>query len=119
MRTWEKPELYVEEFELSQHVAAGCGTDVNITVTPGSTTKVVVRCASEYGNDGGQGHYYQEYNVEDTNKNGKIDWDEFVASGAVAENGNITGKGHSNHRPVVVIPGRPGEFDTTAKPFTS
>ena len=29
MRDWIKPELIIEEFELSQHVASGCGTRVS------------------------------------------------------------------------------------------
>ena len=48
MREWTKPELYVEDFELSQHVAAGCGTQTEIVVKPGEWITVGIGSANSY-----------------------------------------------------------------------
>ena len=115
MREWTKPELYVEDFELSQHVAAGCGTQTEIVVKPGEWIQVVIGCASSYS---GTGHWHKDVKVYDDNGNGKIDWDEFTKYAEVADNGNVTGSGHRNHGKSVYIPGHE-EIVITEKPFTS
>lgn len=115
MREWTKPELYVEDFELSQHVAAGCGTQTEIVVKPGEWITVGIGCASSYS---GNGHWHTDVNVYDDNKNGKIDWEEFTKYAGAADNGQITGRGHENHQQSVYLPGGE-EIITTEKPFTS
>lgn len=115
MRKWVKPELYVEEFDLSQPVAAGCGTQVDITVTPGGEITIGYGCASSYP---GQGHWHTDVEVFDDNNNGKIDWDEFTKYAGAADNGQQTGQGHANHTRSVYLPGGE-EIVTTEKPFTS
>ena len=115
MREWTKPELYVEDFELSQHVAAGCGTQTEIVVTPGGYISLIYGCSSF---EKGQGHWRVNYNVVDDNQNGKIDWDEFVKYTEAARNGVETGEGHANHSTSVWIPDGE-EIVTTKKPFTS
>ena len=115
MRKWIKPELYVEKFELSQHVAAGCGTQTEIVVKPGEWVTIGYGCASSYP---GQGHWHTNVDVYDDNGNGKIDWDEFTKYAGTADNGNVTGSGHRNHTRSVWLPGGE-EIVVTDRPFSS
>ncbi|KIR02095.1 hypothetical protein P261_00909 [Lachnospiraceae bacterium TWA4] len=95
MRKWVKPELVEEEFELDQHVAAGCGTKTEIIVTPGGSISVGYGCHSSYP---GGGHWHTTAIIPDKNKNGKIDWSEVVDALKTADNGVRTGNGHRNHQ---------------------
>lgn len=115
MEKWIKPEITVENFELSQHVAYGCGTKTEITVTPGGSVTVGIGCASSYP---GKGHWHAKFDIVDTNKNGKIDWSEVTAQMEVADNGNFTGVGHSGHHVTITTPGGQ-EIETTEIPFSS
>lgn len=36
MKTYQRPELYYESFELSQHIAGGCDVVVNAALTDGA-----------------------------------------------------------------------------------
>lgn len=114
MKNWVKPELYVEKFELSQHVAAGCVSKVDISITPGGSITVGIGCASTYT---GKGHWHTTVDVKDEDGNGKIDWNEFTKAAGAADNGVITGQGHSNHTVTMTVPGY--EISTEEKPFTS
>lgn len=115
MKKWIKPELYIEDFELSQHVAAGCGTKTEIIVKPGGFITVGVGCASSYS---GQGHWHTDMKIEDTNNNGKIDWSEVVEQVGAADNGVVTGSGHRNHQSSIYLPGGE-EIQVIEKPFSS
>lgn len=100
-RKWTKPELYVEEFELSQHVAAGCGTSSEIIFDEQITVEYA-GCRHE-----GKGHWGAvDVTLVDTNKNGLIDWDEFkTAVDNKASNGQETGDGHASHGFVIKMQG--------------
>lgn len=115
MKKWIKPGLYIEKFELSQHVAEGCGKKTEIIVNPGESIVVGVGCASSYS---GQGHWHSDVEIKDTNNNGKIDWDEVVAQVGAADNGVVTGSGHRNHQSSIYLPGGE-EIEIIEKPFTS
>lgn len=99
-KKWTKPELYVEEFEVSQHVAAGCGPSSEIVFDEQITVEYA-GCSHE-----GQGHWgAANVTLVDTNKNGLIDWEEFKACVDGAYNGKETGSGHANHGFIIRIPG--------------
>ena len=109
-KTYERPDLYCEEFNLSEHVAKGCGAKTEIV--PGSSVTVdFVACEQLIKADGslghGQGHWVgKDLVIEDTNKNGIIDWSEFVAATGSAQNGVITGSGHEGHNLQMKVPGQ-------------
>lgn len=120
MKKWVKPELYVEEFELSQHVASGCSVkiDEGIEVEPGYSKTYEVGCMEKTG----KGHWgtVTITAADDTNGNGKIDWSEFVAVAQTAYNGVATGNGHQNHHPGVNIDGKVYPIDgSQGTPFNS
>ncbi len=116
MKKWSKPELLIEEFRLEQSVAAGCGVDTEIIVTPGGYTTVYMGCRQQNG----KGHWDANEGliINDTNGNGKIDWSEFTAAVESARNGRTTGGGHQNHQEYVKLPDGT-EIKYNEKPFTS
>ena len=120
MKNWVKPELYVENFELSQHVAAGCDTDYpNIKPSqPGGYITVSFGCSKDGELMNGEGHWAGNEPVYDTNENGKIDYSELVNAYNTAKNGKLTGQGHENHTPVIIIGNTPVDIENQ-KPFTS
>ncbi len=125
MRKWEKPELYVEEFELSQSVAYGCKTDLGGSVEPGTSITLHLICTNPNDPDKtltGQGHYHldEDVMIYDTNENGKIDWNEITAQlDAVARNGKTTGLGHMNtHNGQIIYDGKQYDFNKEM-PFNS
>lgn len=79
MRDWIKPELVVEEFELSQHVANGCGTPLG---NANSTYPKTVYATYEH-NGNNKDPYPETFefskNNNDTDGDGKIDRSEFEA----------------------------------------
>lgn len=118
MKNWVKPELYVENFELSQHVAAGCGEIIIIRPTePGGSVSVESGCMVGGKFATGEGHWHFEGVVTDTNRNGVIDWNEFTAAAKTAQNGVVTGGGHANHTPAIRVGGT--IVDVENKPFNS
>ncbi|MDO4492004.1 MAG: hypothetical protein Q4B85_13145 [Lachnospiraceae bacterium] len=108
MKAWTKPELYIEEFQLEQHIAAGCGT---ITIPPeaGGSVTGSFKCTQIQGQNP-KGHWdLSDLTVTDINGDGRIVWDEIMAAAEeynrTALNGQITGNGHQNHAPVFQLPG--------------
>lgn len=100
-KEWTRPELYMEEFELSQHIAAGCGPSTEIKFDDKITVEYA-GCKHEKG----QGHWGAEnVTIYDKNKNGVIDWEEFVDAVGSAYNGNETGSGHYEHGLIIRLPG--------------
>ncbi len=118
MKEWIKPELYVENFELDQHVAAGCTTKTKITVTPGGSITVTLGCASKYGTPDSGGHWRSKETITDTDGNGIIDWAEVTTAIGTATNGVVTGKGHGNHTHSIYLPDGE-EIEIINQPFTS
>ena len=110
-KEYVRPELYKEEFCLSEHVAKGCGSKIEIT--PGSSVTVDRVCCSQLlgkepgTNQGGQGHWdFTNVTLYDDNGNGNIDWAEIVKYVGHAQNGVETGGGHNHHEINIVIPGK-------------
>lgn len=119
MRTWEKPELIVEDFELEQHVAHGCEMDLPELKPekPGAPVILSMGCTKDGVPMNGNGHWDSTVPVYDANGNGKIDWAEFVKYQEKARNDIQTGQGHDNHRFAVLINNKP--VYPESKPFTS
>ncbi|MCI5950689.1 MAG: EF-hand domain-containing protein [Floccifex porci] len=117
---WKKPELIVETFQLSQHIAAGC------THKPGEVpdfpdipvednAKIKLGCQGYTG----KGHYAEVIldSSYDKDGSGDIDWNEFVAAVEHARNNVMTGSGHRNHNIQVLDP--PPGYDPGIVVFNS
>ena len=78
MRDWIKPELVVEKFELSQHVASGCGTKLG---DANSTYPIKVYATYVHNGNNRKDTITLDFlkDNNDTDGDGKIDRSEFVA----------------------------------------
>ena len=114
-RVWEKPELFVENYELTQVVAAGCGTKI---VEVSTSSYVTMGCRQS-----GNGHWIWEGTYADLlafadgNGDGDIDWSEFKSAVGSAQNGVQTGNGHEGHGIRLTIDGV--EYTEQNVPFNS
>lgn len=119
-KEWVRPELYIEEYELSQRVATSCGTKTYIYVEPGGTLNFATGCQKkpgEYYN--GSGHWYYKGQIKDSDGDGRISLEEWKSAIGSALNGNETGQGHyKEHTQSVTIEGKSYEF-TVEEPFSS
>ena len=120
---WTKPELYIESYELTQHIATSCGTKTYIHIEPGQEIKFETGCIKNNGDYySGGGHWYYEGTLtanDDTNGDGLISLEEWQAVIGAAMNDNKTGKGHyKEHTSSITIDGESYIF-TEDEPFTS